>query len=178
MGDPVAEHRLGVAGIRRPRPRDGRREVVEALGRVRHQRADPQAPGRRDVRADVHDHQAVHASGVGAGEGDGHAPAHREPDEGEVPELDRVDEGRQVTGHRRHGVVAVGRRVRVAVAAGVECQDAVAGGERARLVVPGAGVARDPVEEHDRGGGGGAPVQEMKPLTMQHERSIVVDTGL
>ena len=64
------------------------------------------------------------------------------------------------------------------MAAGVECQDAVAGGERARLVVPGAGVARDPVEEHDRGGGGGAPVQEMKPLTMQHERSIVVDNGL
>ena len=178
MGDPVAEHRVGVTGIRRPRPREGRLEVVEALGRLCHQRADTQAAGRRDLGADVHDHEALHSPGVGAGEGDGHAPAHREPDERDAREPDRVDEGRQVARHRCHRVVAVGSRVRVAVTALVEDQNPVAGGERARLVVPGPGVTGDPVEQHHGGRRGGSPVQEVKLLAVQHERTVVVDARL
>jgi len=115
---------------------------------------------------------------VAAGEGDGHAPAHREPDDREVPEPERVGEGREVGRHRRHGVVAVGRRIRIAVTALVEREDAVARGEGARLVVPGAGVAGDPVEQHDRGRRGVSPFGVVKPLAVQRERSIVVDTEL
>jgi len=39
-------------------------------------------------------------------------------------------------------------------------------------------VAGDPVEQHDRGRRGVSPVQEMKPRSVNDERSIVVNTEL
>ncbi len=56
----------------------------------------------------------------------------------------------------------------------VERQDPVAGGEGAGLVVPGARVAGDAVEQDEGRRRRLAPFGVVKPLTLQDDRSILM----
>src|SRR5207249_4075622 len=77
-----------------------------------------------------------------------------------------------VAGQSRERVVAVGGRIGVAVAPLVERDDPEAAGERGCLVIPGARVARDTVEEQNRRSIGGAPVGQMEALAVHRQGPI------
>ena len=81
------------------------------------------------------------------------------PEQGEPVELEAPREGGHVVGHRGHPVVVVGRGVAVAVAPLIEREHAPTGHEALGQVVPDARVAGDPVEQDDRWGVGGPPVE-------------------
>ena len=149
-------------------------ERLEALGRGGHEAADARPPPGRDLRPDVHDDEALDAVRVAAGVVHRHAPAERERHQAEAAKAEGVDEGLEVAEQRRVGVVAVGRRVGVAVTTLVEHDDVEAAGQQAGLVVPRAGVAGDAMEEDHRRRRRRAPLGVMEALAVQDDGPVGV----
>ena len=103
-----------------------------------------------DVRADVDDDQPLDALGMHAGEADGYAPAHGQPEEQEAAEPEVIRQPLDVGGHGADRVVGARGPLAIAVAPLVQRDHAVARLERAGQMVPGTGVARDAVQQHER----------------------------
>ena len=127
----------------------GERLILGAEGVLRGQRAgDVRRARRSDLGSDVHYDQAPDAFGVGGREHEGDDPAHGQAHQGHFAQIQSVEEAQEILCHRSEAVFRC--PVGVAVAALVQSDHAVAAAEQGRRIVPGAGVAGQPVQHHQR----------------------------
>ena len=101
-----------------------------------------------------------------------HAPAARERHQAEAAKAEGVDEGLEIAEQRGVRVVAVGRRVGVAVAALVEHDHVTTLGQQTGLVVPCAGVAGDAVEKDHGRRRRRAPLGVVEALAVQDDGAV------
>ena len=94
------------------------------------------------------------------------------PSSENVAQPQRVGEGPEVVGHGRDRIVAVGRRVGVAVPALIQGDDTPVRRERDGEGVPGAGMSGDAVQQHQRRRRGVPPLDVVKPEAAQGEDGV------
>ena len=172
VGDAVLQLRVVVERIGAANELDRVRLGLDALRRPRHHPANALEPGRVDVGTDVHDDEPLEPVSKGARVRERHAPAHRQAEEREPPEAEAIHDHREVVGHGRHAVVAVGRDVAISVAALVERDDVPPRDEPGGEAVPGPGVAGDAVEEHEGRSAGIAPFDVVEIDAVDVDRSV------
>ena len=182
MAQALAQQVAPATGVERQRPLDEGVDVVEHLVVLgeRHDLAGGVGP---QVRTDVDHDESGQPVGAFAGEADGGEPAHRLPDDDRPGEGEVVDDGGHVGGQRGVAVVAVGRPLRVAVAAEVDGDAVVTPAQRQRHEVPGPRRQAAAVEQDERwrGGGGlvGPPFDQVEPdavgddVVLERESDVV-----